>query len=127
MSAWATASKTNFGQINKLRNQSQRLTTGAMTSTPTRKMEEITDLQEDRKDTKILIQAAKFKRLRNHPMNDRLTKCRLKRGSFVHRSRRLEREIPFVMEHEGRLIPTNTTHPSWKRQLLPSIVTSWSS
>ena len=63
--------------------------TGAMRSTPIQKMEEVTRLQymEDRKEAKILDQAAKFKRLKNHPMSstmDNPTKNRLKRNSFDH-------------------------------------------
>ena len=68
-----------------VQNQSQRLITAAMRSTPTQKME-ITGLQslEDRKDTKILIQAATFKRLRNHPMNKtKLASARAALGSAV--------------------------------------------
>ena len=87
ITAWATAAKSNFDQINRVQNQAQRLITGAMKSTPIQKMEEITGLQslEDRRDTKILTQAAKFKRLENHPMNSRMsrpTKARLKRSSL---------------------------------------------
>ena len=129
ISAWATAAKSNLEHINKVQNQAQRLITGAMRSTPILKMEETTGLQpmEDRKDTKILTQAAKFKRLENHPMHSRMkkpTKGRLKRESFIHQSRRLERQLPGMMEHEAKAIPAHVTHPLWERQLFPKIVTS---
>lgn len=129
ISAWATAAKSNFDQVNRIQNQAQRIMTGAMKSTPIQKMEEITGLQslDDRKDTKILMQAAKFKRLESHPMNNRMnrpTKSRLKRGSFVHQSRRLERALPVMMEHEAKPIPTTASVPSWKRHQFPSIITS---
>ena len=129
ISAWATAAKSNLDHINKIQNQAQRLITGAMKSTPIQKMEETTGLQplEDRKDTKILIQAAKFKRLDSHPMKQRMkepTKGRLKRGSFIHQSRRLERQMLVMMEHEAKPIPACEAHPAWKRQMFPTIVTS---
>nr|KAG5696480.1 hypothetical protein BaRGS_016519 [Batillaria attramentaria] len=127
--AWASAAKSNLDHLNKIQNQAQRIITGAMRSTPIQKMEEITGLQslEDRRETKILIQAAKFKRLENHPMNNRMsrpTKGRLKRGSFIHQSRRLERQTPILKEHEAKPIPANVTHPPWKRQVFPTVVTS---
>ena len=129
ISAWATAAKSNLEQINKIQNQAQRLITGAMKSTPILKMEEVTGLQpmEDRKNAKLLAQAAKFKRLESHPMHNRMknpTKGRLKRESFIHQSRRLERQSPVMMEHEAKPIPTSVTHPPWRRQLFPTIVTS---
>ncbi|PVD36164.1 hypothetical protein C0Q70_03139 [Pomacea canaliculata] len=56
-----------------------------MRSTPIQELETITGLEplEDRRDTKMLVQAAKFKRLPNHPMRNRLaqpTKGRLRTG-----------------------------------------------
>ena len=100
-----------------------------MRSTPIKQMEEITGLQsmEERRDTRLLTQAAKFKRLTNHPMQSRMskpTKARLKRGSFIHQSRRLERALPDLMDHETVPIPTHATLPAWKRHQFPSIVTS---
>ena len=79
ITAWATAAKSNFDQINRVQNQAKRLITGAMKSTPIQKMEEITGLQslEDRRDTKILTQAAKFKRLEkssNEQQNEQANK-----------------------------------------------------
>ena len=78
-----------------MQNQATRIITGAMKSTPIQELETITGLQPlaDRRDTKLLTQAAKFRRLQDHPMRDRLaqpTKRRLKRESFVHQSRKLE-------------------------------------
>ena len=129
ITAWATAAKSNFDSISRIQNQSQRLITGAMRSTPIKQMEEITGLQpmEERRDTRLLTQAAKFKRLTNHPMHSRMskpTKARLKRGSFIHQSRRLERALPDLMDHETVPIPTHATLPAWKRHQFPSIVTS---
>ena len=59
-------------------------------------LETITGLQSfgDRRYYKMLPQIAKFKRLQYHPMRQRLsqpTTEKLKRGSFIHQSRILER------------------------------------
>ena len=129
ITVWATAAKSNFDSISRIQKQSQRLITGAIRSTPIMQMEEITGLQpmEERRDTRLLTQAAKFKRLTNHPMHSRMskpTKARLKRGSFIHQSRRLERALPDLMDHETVPIPTHATLPAWKRHQFPSIVTS---
>ena len=95
VTAWGTAAKSNFDKVSKVQNQAARIITGAMKSTPIQELESITGLEslEDRRDTKLLVQAAKFKRLPDHPMHNRLskpTKGRLKRGSFVHQTRILE-------------------------------------
>ena len=77
---------------------------------------------EDRKEAKTLIQADKFKHLKNHPMNSRMDKPkknRLKRNSFIHQSRRFERAQPVLMEHEARPIPTHVSHPPWKTDQFP--------
>ena len=62
ISAWATAAKSNFDQINKVQNQAYYLMIGAMRSIPIQKMEEVTRLQsmEDRKEANIPIQTATF-------------------------------------------------------------------
>ena len=89
MTTWGTLAKTNIDRVNKVQNQATRIITGSMKSTPIQELETITGLQPhgDCRDTKLLTQAAKFKRLQDHPMKDRLsqrTKGRLKsRGSFV--------------------------------------------
>ena len=100
-----------------------------MRSTPIQKLEEITGFQsmEDRRNTRLMTQAAKFKRLTNHPMYTRMknpTKSRLKRDSFIHQSRRLERSVPILMDHEVMHLPTHSTVPAWKRDLFPDIITS---
>jgi hypothetical protein len=110
MTAWGNTTKSNFDQISKVQNQATHIITGVMKSTPIQELETVTGLQplQDRRDTKLLTQAAKFKRLRDHPMNDRLsqpTKGRLKRGSFVHQSRVLERQHQDIMDHVPKEIP----------------------
>ena len=77
--------------------------TGAMCSTPISCLETITGLQslEERSEIKVLTQAAKFKRMNDHPMH-KMTKAplktRLKRTSFVKESRRLEKQEPGFMD-----------------------------
>ena len=89
MTAWGTTAKSNFDRVSKVHNQATRIITGAMKSTPIVELETITGLQsfDDLRDFKLLNHAAKFKRLQDHPMRQRLaqpTKGRLKRESFIH-------------------------------------------
>ena len=68
-------------------NQATRIITGAMKSTPIMELETITGLQslDDRRDLKLLSQVAKFKRLQDHPMRQRLsqpTKGETEEGEF---------------------------------------------
>ena len=128
MSAWGTATKSHFSRINKVQNQATRIITGAMRSTPIKTMETTTGLQplEDRRDSKALIQAAKFKRLPDHPMKDRLsqpTRGRLKRGSFVHQTRILERRKD-LLDHDPKEIPRFFKNPAWKESPTPQILCS---
>ena len=104
MTACGTTAKSNFDRVSKVQNQATRIITGAMKSTPIMELETITGLQslDDRRDLKLLSQAAKFKRLQDHPMRQRLsqpTKERLKRESFVHQSRYLnvDRRTSLIM------------------------------
>ena len=97
-----------------------------MKSTPIQELESITGLEslEDRRDTKLLKQAAKFKRLPDHPMHNRLTKPtkgRLKRGSFVHQTRILERRHQELLDQDPKVIPGYLDNPSWSEDVGPSI------
>lgn len=126
ITAWGAAAKTNFEKVSKVQHQATRIITGAMKSTPITALETITGLEsiEDRKDTKLLIQAAKFKRLQNHPMKNRMTqptKGRLKRGSFIHQSKKLESRLLDISDHEIKEIPTVLTDPSWTTDVKPVI------
>ena len=63
----------------------------------------------------MLTQASKFKRLTDHPMHSRMsksTKGRLKRSSFIHHSRILERQQPELLYHMPE--PIHTAVPCWK-------------
>ena len=74
MAASSTAAKSNSSKLSRVQQQAIRMMTGAMRSTPISAMETVTDLQplEDRQEIKILTQAAKFKRLQDHPMHERM-------------------------------------------------------
>ena len=96
-----------------------------MKSTPIMELETITGLQslDDRRDLKLLSQAAKFKRLQDHLMRQRLsqpTKGRLKRESFVHQSRILERRQEDIVEHGPKEIPYVLPFLPGVSELLPS-------
>ena len=126
ISAWGTAAKSNLDKASRIQNQASRIMTGAMKSTPIHAMETLAGIQtlENRRDTKILTQSAKFKGLRDHPMNKRISepsKCRLKRESFLHQARRLERQDPELMKQTTAPIPVSTALPSWKREHFPEI------
>ena len=126
MTAWGTTAKSNFDRVSKVQNQATRIITGAMKSTPIMELETITGLQslDDRRDLKLLSQAAKFKRLQDHPMRQRLsqpTKGRLKRESFVHQSRMLERRQEDILDHDPKEIPPCLAVPAWSGRTFPVI------
>ena len=115
MAASSTAAKSNSSKLSRVQHQAMRMITGAMRSTPISAMETVTGLQplEDRQEIKILTQAAKFKRLQDHPMHERMnqpTRGRLKRSNFLQHSRILERR-----NHMPKPIAAVKTIPSWKR------------
>ena len=83
MAASSTTAKSNSCKLSRVQHQAMRMMTGAMLSTPMSAMETVTGLQplEDRQEIKVLTQAAKFKRLQDHPMHERMnqpTRGRLK-------------------------------------------------
>ena len=97
MAASSTAAKSNTCKLSRVQHQAMRKMTGAMRSTPISAMETVTGLQplEDRQKIKVLTQAAKFKRLQDHPMHERMNqpmRGRLKRSNFLQHSRILERK-----------------------------------
>ena len=88
IAASSTAAKSNSCKLFRVQHQAMRMMTGAMRSTPISAMETVTGLQplEDRQEIKVLTQAAKFKRLQDHPMHERMnqpTRGRLKRSNFL--------------------------------------------
>jgi ribonuclease HI len=94
--AWMTTSNTNQSVLDKVQNQALRVITGAMKSTPVKAMEQLTSIPplSHRRDTKALVQASKYEFLPEHPMQHKLqglTKNRLRRTSFVHKTKELTR------------------------------------
>ena len=95
--AWSATTKKNQLALDKAQNQSLRLITGVMRSTPITEMERITEVQPlgQRTDSKILMQTDMFRCMPNHPLKTRLeglAKNRLK-SSFVHGSKKLSRQF----------------------------------
>ena len=127
MAAWGTTSQTNFETLNKVQNQASRIITGAMRSMPITSLENITGLQPlvDRRDAKILLQGAKFERLPDHPMKNRmseLNKSRLQTNSFLHKYKSLTREWP-DLQQEPESIPRVLNPPPWTQNLSVKIIT----
>ena len=96
MAARSTIAKSNSSMLSRVQHQAMRMMTDAMQSTPVSAMETIIGLQplEDRQEIKVLTQAAKCKRLQDHPMHEHInqpTRRRLKRSNFLQHSRILER------------------------------------
>ena len=126
MTSWGTAAKTNFNKTSKVQNQASRIITGAIKSTPIQALNTTTGLQplEDRRDIKTLIQASKFRRMKEHPMHKRMTdptKSRIKRKSFLHQARSIKKKDTELMDQRIKKIPTHCTLPAWKRHDFPDI------
>ena len=100
---WDTVSKTNKSKLDRVQNMGLRIILGAMRSTPIQQMEKTTDLQalECRHEYKAAIQGEKLKRLTSHPLHQKLqhgTKNRLKRKSFKHKLKDLQKENADLLE-----------------------------
>ena len=105
--AWSATANTNQLDPDRVQNQALRLITGAMRSTPITEMERLTGAQPlgQRRDAKNMMQAEKFKCMTYNHMKTKLeglTNNRLKRSSFVHESKKLNRQF------HDRLPPEHT-------------------
>ncbi|KAK7097663.1 hypothetical protein V1264_004608 [Littorina saxatilis] len=94
--AWATAAKSNTSRLNKVQNASMRIITGGLKTTPIHALEATTRLPslDHRREEKVIVQYEKLQRLPSHPAHQhtqQLTKNRLKRSSFNHLAKQLER------------------------------------
>ena len=122
MAAWGTTAKTkNMDKISKVQNQAARIITRSMRSTPIQELETITGLQPllDRCYEKLLTQAAKFKRLSGHLMDERMyqpTRGRLKRENFVHQSKCLEQRHRDILEQNPKKISQCPEIPAWSKE-----------
>ncbi|XP_064648747.1 uncharacterized protein LOC135500960 [Lineus longissimus] len=124
--AMANAAKSNTAKLNRVQNQAERIITGAMKSTPITAMETITKLQpqEDRREVKVITLAEKFKRMKTHPMHQRIQKGarkRLKRGSFISQSKALERNHPELKVSTPRDILSSRPKPILDPRMSPEI------
>ena len=98
---WDTASKTSKSKLDRVQNMGLRIILGAMRSTPIQQMEKTIDLQplECRHEYKAAIQGEKLKRLtRLHQKLQHGTKNRLKRKSFKHKLKDLQKENADLLE-----------------------------
>ena len=124
---WDTASKTNKSKLDRVQNMGLRIIVGAMRSTPIQQMEKTTDLQplECRREYKAAIQGEKLKRLTGHPLHQKLqhgTKNRLKRKSFKHKLKDLQKENDLLEADPGKC--EEFTMSVWaSRKSLPEIRT----
>ena len=72
----------------------------------------------------MLVQDAKFKRLTDHPMNQRMGQpvCRrLKRDSFLHQAKELIKQNTDLHNHTPKEIPICLSVPPWKSEALPNL------
>ena len=127
MAATCTASNSQKESLTKIQNQSMRLMTGAMRSTPISCLETMTGLQslDERRDVKVLTQAAKFNRLPDHPINNiaRIPRTRLKRTSFLKESKELAKENLELDDQIPEPLPQASTIPPWQELSLNIITT----
>ena len=125
MATWGTAAKSNLDRLTKVQNQATRFMTGAIKSTLVKDLESITGIQPcDRRDMKMLVQDAKFKRRTDHPMNQRMgqPECRrLKRNCFLHQAKELIKQNTDLHNHTPKEIPTCISVPPWKSEAFPNI------
>ena len=90
--------------------------TSAIKSTPVKDLESITGIKPlcDRTYMKMRLQDAKFKRLTDHPMNQRMGRpvcIRLKRNSFLHRTKELIKQNTGLHNHTPEELPTCLSPP----------------
>ena len=81
--SWITASNTNKGKLDQVKNTGLRTILGALKTTPITEMEKTADLEplDASREFKTLVLAEKVNRLPTHPLNTKLnnlTKNRLK-------------------------------------------------
>ncbi|GFR60787.1 RNA-directed DNA polymerase from mobile element jockey [Elysia marginata] len=127
-SARNTTAKSNQQKVEKVQNQSLRIITEGLKSTPILKMETITGLQslEERREIKILTQRQKYKAMPNCVLNRKLkdtNKGRLKRNSFCKYYRILEsknKELTGLDSLETVLHYSSV--PPYEMHTLPKIV-----
>ena len=116
--SWSTAAKTNTARLTKVHNQSLRLITGGIKTTPISAMEKTTRLQslEERRTERILRQTEKMKRLPSHPLHAKLqepTKNRLKRQSLNHLAKAHQRHFSNVLPPPQQQVEPLQDYDEW--------------
>ena len=95
---WDTTSKTSKSKLDRVQNMGLRIILGAMRSTPIQQMEKTAEC---RREYKAAIQGEKLKRLTSHLLHQKLqhgTKNHLKRKSFKHKLKDLQKENADLLE-----------------------------
>ena len=118
-SSWMTAAKTHQHALDKVQNQALRIITGAMKSTPVKKMEQVTSIAPliKRREKKAMVQAIKYEFTQNHPMSARLARMssgRLKRTSFALETRALQRTHKAELPELVQPAKSSPDTPPWK-------------
>ena len=119
MAASSTAAKSNSCKLSRVQHQAMRMMTGAMRSTPISAMETVTGLQplEDRQEIKVLTQAAKFKRLQDHPMHERMNQSTSQQVNRLARDGgQLEQEDRYTTYTDEKTIIKTLSKKKWKQQ-----------
>ena len=106
--------------------ENHRIILGAMRSTPVKEMVKITDLQPlaCRREYKAAIQGETLKRLTSHPLHQKFqhgTKHLLKRKSFKHQLKDLQKENVDLLEADPERFEELTTHVWAPRKSLPEV------
>ena len=94
--SWSSSATSNKAKLDRVQNWGLRMILGAMRSTPINDMEKTANIEplENRRNTKILTQGEKMRRLPSHPLHsalDKATKNRLRRKSLNHLVKDLRR------------------------------------
>ena len=102
-------------KLDRVHKQALRIITVAMRSTPIEKMEYVVDIVplNKRRDSRLMIQATKFKYLLQHPMNKRMNDypCkRHKRTSFYKQSKSLLRQHKELPHTSTKLALSTASH-----------------
>ena len=116
--------KAYLDRLTKGQNQATCIMTGTIKATPVKDLESITGIHPlyDRRDMKMLVHNAKFKRLTDHPMNQRMGQpvCR-RLKSFLHQAKELIKQNTDLHNYTPKEIPTCLSVPRWKSEALPNI------
>ena len=100
-----------------------------MKSTPKEALEKATGIHPiaDRCDIKVLTQSAKFKRMPDHPMKERMkgnTKRRIQKSNFLQKSRKLEAQSPDLKDDSPQEISRCLATPAWRNNPEPTVKTT---